>query len=106
MDFYLGTHQPHWLRIYDVPMMVSRRTLAPYRTKPQARAKWFRDSGGFTELQMFGEWTIGAKDFAEETRGDAADVGMMEYCSPRDWMCEPIVIRGGYANGTGLSRTA
>lgn len=99
MEFFLGTHQPHWLRILDVPLMVSRRTLAKYRTKPRARGRWFRDSGGFTELQMFGEWTVDAERFAAEAEADAADVGNMEYCAPRDWMCEPIIINGGWANG-------
>jgi hypothetical protein len=99
MEFWLGTHQPVWLSRYDVPMMVSRRTLMRYRTKPQARARWFRDSGGFTELQMHGEWTVDAAAFAAEAQMDASEVGGMEYCAPRDWMCEPLIINGGWANG-------
>lgn len=100
MDFYLGTHQPHWLRIYDVPMMVSRRTLAPYVTKPRALCRWMRDGGGFTQLQMFGSWdNVPAAEFVREARDDAERVGRMEYCAPRDWMCEPIIISGGYAGG-------
>lgn len=93
MDFYLGTHQPYWLRLYDVPMMVSRRTLARYRTKPRARTRWFRDGGGFTELLLFGEWTVGAKTFVAEARIDAAEVGNMAACAPRDWMCEPMILQ-------------
>lgn len=99
MDFYLGTHQPHWLALYDVPMMVSRRTLAPYATKPRARHLWMRDSGGFTELQKFGAWSIGPKQFVREARADVDDVGLVEYCAPRDWMCEPLIIKGGWAKG-------
>jgi len=105
VDFYLGTHQPHWLRLLDVPLMVSRRTLSRYRTKPQARARWFRDSGGFTELQMHGQWTVGARTFVAEARADARDVGLMEYCAPRDWMCEPLILRGGTANGIHFAGT-
>lgn len=99
MKFYLGTHQPHWLRLYEVPMMVSRRTLAPIKTKPRALASWMRDSGGFTELQMFGAWSVGPKQFIREARQDADEVGLMEYCAPRDWMCEPIILKGGWAGG-------
>jgi hypothetical protein len=99
VDFWLGTHQPHWLRLYAVPLMVSRRTLAPMRTKPQARARWMRDSGGFTELQMHGEWRVDADTFVREAREDADQVGNLEYCAPRDWMCEPIIVSGGRAAG-------
>ncbi len=105
MDFYLGTHQPHWLRLYDAPMMVSRRTLSRYATKPRAISRWMRDSGGFTELQMHGAWTIDAAAFVAEAREDADQVGMLEYCAPRDWMCEPIIIKGGYANGVHFAGT-
>lgn len=92
MDFYLGTHQPHWLRIYAVPMMVSRRTLAPYRTKPRARVPWFQDSGGFTELSMYGAWETTVEEYIGETRLNFSEVGNMAYCAPMDWMCEPVVL--------------
>lgn len=48
MKFYLGTHQPHWLadeRFTEVPLFVSRRTLARYATMPRAVAPWSLDSG-------------------------------------------------------------
>lgn len=93
MDFYLGTHQPHWLRLYSVPMMVSRRRLVGYKAKPRARAPWFRDSGGFTELFMFGEWTVDAAQFVAEARADAEEVGNVAHMAPRDWMCEPMILR-------------
>lgn len=96
MHFYLGTHQPHWLKLYDVPLMVSRRTLVRMRSRPRARAAWFRDSGGFTQLQMYGSWeSVSVDQFVEETRRDAEEVGQMEYCAPMDWMCESLIINGG-----------
>lgn len=101
MNFWLGTHQPHWLRILDIPLMVSCRTLARYRTLPRARGPWFRDSGGFTELDMFGCWTIDAATFASETRRHAAEIGQMAHAAPQDWMCEPRILRR-----TGLSVAA
>ena len=93
MRFYLGTHQPYWLRLYRTPMMVSRRALARYKTRPRALAPWFQDSGGFTELFMFGEWRTGVADYISETRRNAADVGNLEHAAPRDWMCEPMILK-------------
>lgn len=92
MEFFLGTHQPYWLRLYDVPMMVSRRTLERYKTRPVARGRWFQDSGGFTELFMFGEWKTSATDYIRETRRNAAEVGNMAHAAPRDHMCEPVIL--------------
>lgn len=92
MEFYLGTHQPHWLARYDAPMMVSRRALARYKTRPRARAPWFQDSGGFTELSMFGRWETTAEAYVAETRRNAEEVGMLERCAPQDWMCEPMIL--------------
>jgi hypothetical protein len=109
MDFYLGTHQPHWLARYDVPLMVSRRTLTRMASRPRAICPWFRDSGGFTQLQLHGSWDgVPVEQFVKETRRDAVEVGQMAYCAPQDWMCEPIIISGGKIGplvfvGTGLS---
>lgn len=66
------------------------------------------DSGGFTELQMYGTWTVSARDYVEEVRRYAEQVGNLQWVAPQDWMCEPIVIAGGKAGrvvfaGTGLS---
>jgi hypothetical protein len=68
MKFYLGTHRPRWLATLDVPLFVSRRTLASLRTPPRARAQWALDSGGFTELTMHGRWTVSAADYAREVQ--------------------------------------
>lgn len=107
--FYLGIHEPSWLRRTSERLFVSRRRLARLkRTLPEAQGPWALDSGGFTELQMYGRWTVSAAAYAEECARYAAEVGRMEWASPQDWMCEPIVIRGGDAGairfaGTGLS---
>jgi hypothetical protein len=93
MQFYLGAHQPHWLRLLDVSLMVSRRTLIEYKTKPRAKKPWFRDSGGFTELNMYGEWTVSGEQFITEAMRDAEEVGQMQYAAPMDWMCEPVVLK-------------
>jgi hypothetical protein len=36
LRFWLGTHQPHWLALTDVPLFVSHRTLAQRRRLPRA----------------------------------------------------------------------
>lgn len=106
--FYLGTHMPQWLGRVSVPLFVSRRTLSPRKTMPRALGRWSLDSGGFTELQMYGRWTVSADTYAGEVRRISDEVGRLDWAAPQDWMCEPIVISGGVANGvkfagTGLS---
>lgn len=106
--FWLGTHQPHWLGYAGVPLFVSRRTLCRRKSFPRAVAPWALDSGGFTELQQYGRWTVSAADYAREVRRFADEIGMLSWAAPRDWMCEPAVISGGRMGpltfaGTGLS---
>lgn len=92
MRFYLGTHQPHWLRLLH-PLMVSHRTLARYRVLPRAAGVWFKDSSGFTRLFLEGSWDgLPAAQFVAETRRYALEVGNMQYAAPRDWTCEPIIL--------------
>jgi hypothetical protein len=92
--FYLGTHQPHWLGRYAVPMFVSRRTLAGRKSLPQARTRWALDSGGFTELQMFGRWATSPEAYAAEVRRFRDEIGCLDWAAPQDWMCEASVIHG------------
>ncbi len=108
MRFFLGTHETSWLATAGVPLFVSRRRLARRKSLPRAAAPWALDSGGFTELQMYGRWAVSAEDYAREVRRYAGEVGMMLWAAPQDWMCEDVVIRGGTAGrvvfkGTGLS---
>lgn len=93
MVFFLGSHQPYWLRILDVPMMISHRTLGRYKTLPRARGPWYKDSGGFTRLDTHGSWDgLPVEQFVSETRRYADEVGNMAYCAPQDWMCEPRIL--------------
>jgi hypothetical protein len=101
MQFYLGTHQPHWLadeRFAGVPMFISRRTLNKYKTPPRAVTSFALDSGGFTELQMYGRWTLNADQYAQEVGRYIALYGKrLKWVAPQDWMCEPLVLSGGPA---------
>lgn len=108
--FYLGTHEPTWLARSPVPLFVSRRRLArrPGGRLPTARVAWALDSGGFSELQMYGAWQTSTTDYVAEVRRYAAGIGQMAWAAPQDWMCEPVVIAGGRVGpvtfaGTGLS---
>lgn len=93
MRFYLGSHQPHFLARTDAPLFVSRRTLAPRRTFPRARGPWALDSGGFTELSMYGEWRTTAAEYVADVRRIVAGVGAPDFAAPRDWMCEPWIVQ-------------
>lgn len=114
MEFYLGTHEETWLarpERPDVAMMVSRRRLVrrPRKTpwRPSAR-DWVLDSGGFTQLQMFGDWTVTPQRYADEVSVWAEQIGRLRWAAPQDWMCEEIVRTGGTVGrvrfaGTGRS---
>ena len=96
--FFLGTHQPNWLETAGVPLFVSRRRLAARKTFPRAAAAWALDSGGFTELDLFGGWTLSPREYVAEVRRLRDEIGEMAWAAPQDWMCEPHIIQK-----TGLS---
>jgi hypothetical protein len=110
LAFYLGTHQPRWLEHSPVPLMVSARTLAKYRRRrregvalipgaevgadvfPNARVPWALDSGGFTELSMYGHWTMDAEEYGGMVARFMVDGGWPPvFAAPQDWMCEPSI---------------
>ena len=89
--FYLGTHRPHWLEQLNRPLFVSRRVLAGRRTLPTRTAPWVLDSGGFTELNLHGEWRLTTDTYADEIRRYQR-IGGLQWAAPMDWMCEPSVL--------------
>lgn len=93
--FLLGTHQPGWLGKAGVPLFVPDTRLRPYKTLPRAIAPWALDSGGFTQLQKFGDWTIPPEQYAARVRRYRDEIGQLAWAAPQDWMCEPLVIHGG-----------
>lgn len=84
---------PHWLRLSNVPLFVSRRTLIKYKTLPRSITPWSLDSGGFTELSMFGGWQLSALDYAAIVRRFRDEIGLMDWAAPQDWMCEPPILK-------------
>ncbi len=92
-DFLLGTHQPGWLTRLDVPLFVSHRTLRDRKQLPRARCRWALDSGGFTELTLYGCWQISLGEYVEAVARYQAEVGNLVWASPQDWMCEPTMLQ-------------
>lgn len=92
MKFYLGTHQPGWLwnGSIDGPLFVSRTRLSRYKTLRPSLAEWALDSGGFTEIQKHGRWTITPKQYIAEVRRFTDEIGNLAWAAPMDWMCEPV----------------
>lgn len=106
--FYLGTHQPGWLTRAGVPLFISDVRLRVYKTLPRAAAAWALDSGGFSELQYHGKWTVTPQEYITRVRRYRDEIGHLQWAAPQDWMCEPVVIAGGQGGplhfvGTGLT---
>lgn len=74
-----------------MPLFISRRRLVKRRTFPTALGPWALDSGGFTELDLYGKWTLSAADYVAEVRR-YLQVGQMAWAAPQDWMCEPFML--------------
>jgi hypothetical protein len=105
--FFLGTHQPHWLRI-GVPLFVSDRRLRRYHRLPRAAAPWALDSGGFTELSQYGTWDTGPTPavYLARVRRYRDEIGHLVWAAPQDWMCEPFILaKTGLAVADHQSRT-
>lgn len=98
-DFLLGSPAPGWLARAWVELFVSDTRLRVYKTLPKAVAPWAVDSGGFTQLQKFGKWTVSPHEYVERLRRYRNDIGMLKWAAPQDLMCESLIINGGVANG-------
>ncbi|QFP94829.1 queuine tRNA-ribosyltransferase [Mycobacterium phage Marshawn] len=91
--FYLGTHEPSWLRTAGVPLFVSHRRLMRLKGElPVAAERWALDSGGFSELSMFGEWQTTPAEYVAAVARYDREIGKLEWAAPQDWMCEPDMI--------------
>jgi len=108
--WYMGIHRSNWLprpELAEVPVFISRRVF-PKGDFPRAAGRYAVDSGGFTELQHYGRWTITEAQYVEFLRKTWQQCGPFDFAAPMDWMCEPVVINGGQVGpltfaGTGLS---
>lgn len=92
MKFWLGTHRPIWLGKLGVPLFVSRRGLAGRRSLPAAAGPWALDSGGFTELNLYGGWETDEDTYVADVLRFEREIGQLAWVAPQDWMCEPHVL--------------
>jgi hypothetical protein len=99
--FYLTTHMSNWLWSGQVPedvaLFVSHRRLASRKSvfAPATVKDWALDSGGFTELQMYGEWRTTPTEYVAAVRRYDEEIGNLSWAAPQDWMCEDAIINGG-----------
>lgn len=94
MRFWLGTHMPGWVwdeRLAGIDLFVSRRTLSKIKNPRPARTDWALDSGGFSELSMYGRWTVTAKQYVAEVAEWSQIPGKLAWAAVMDWMCEPFI---------------
>jgi hypothetical protein len=94
MRFWLGTHHAtqRWFD-YGVDLFISRRVLTTRKTFPVAAGEWALDSGGFTELNLFGKWQTTEDEYAADVRRFEQEIGNLAWVAPMDWMCEPFVLQ-------------
>jgi hypothetical protein len=93
--FYLGTHKTQWLgfpQFVDVPLFISHRALAVRARMPRAVTRWSLDSGGFTELSMYGEWRTPPGEYVDAVYRYTDEIGRLDWASPQDWMCEDVML--------------
>ena len=100
-EFYLGTHHVSHIDKTEVPLFVSYRQLRKRKKKKFNRTEpIFIDSGGFSELSLYGRWTISPAEYVEGLN-HIRDLGLeIGWAAPQDYMCEPIMLEK-----TGLSIT-
>lgn len=102
LDFYLGTHMPHWLSYdwsefdqYGIPvkLFVSLETLSKYKNPPIATRRWGMDSGGFSQVRKYGRWNKTIEQFIDQVRFYRDGCGNLEWVPCQDWMCEPFMLK-------------
>ena len=91
MQFWLGTHHPNWLSSMDT-LFVSNRRLTDRKTLPVAKGAWALDSGGFSELSMYGAWRTTPEEYVAKVDRYAAEIGNLQWAAIQDWMCEPFML--------------
>lgn len=86
--FYLGSAMPHWLSTAGVPLFISHRRLAGRKSLPRAAETWALDSGGYSELSLFGKWRTTPAQYCQAVRRYDQEIGLLEFAAPMDWMTE------------------
>lgn len=94
MKFYLGTHCLNHVDKSTVPLFLSNRVLMKRKKKrfnPQVNVSI--DSGGFSELSLYGEWRTTPEEYIDNVRRmEDLNLGI-DWIASQDYMCEDIMIR-------------
>jgi len=98
-EFKLGTHVLSHIDKTDVPLFISFRQLRKRKRKKfDQKGTICVDSGGFSELSLYGRWTIDEKTYIDELKRLESLNLEFEWVAQQDLMCEPIMLEK-----TGLS---
>lgn len=90
--FYLGTHMTGWLANVGVRLFVSHRRLSRLKTLPKARTGWALDSGGFSELSLYGGWRTTATEYVAAVKRYDREIGNLEWAAGQDMMTEDVML--------------
>lgn len=94
MKFYLGTHMEGWLqKDTDIPLFISYRRLRRKKNFTKAKMSWALDSGGFSELSLYGEWTISPQQYLQDVEIYNKEIGNLDWAAIQDYMCEPHILQ-------------
>jgi hypothetical protein len=95
-QLYTGTHLPGWAWSgkVDFPLFVSHRRLSRYKRLRPSLVQCAIDSGGYSELSLFGEWRTSPREYAEAVARYDAELGpgRVEWAAPQDHMCEAHIL--------------
>lgn len=94
MKFYLGTHCLDHIDKSDIPLFISNRRLEKRKKKPfNNDITICIDSGGFSELSLFGKWKTSPEQYIENVTR-AENLGLnINWIASQDWMCEDIMLK-------------
>jgi hypothetical protein len=92
-EFYLGTHRLPHIDISEIPLFISHRVLKERKKKPfNPRSPVAIDSGGFSELSLYGEWRTTPSEYIETlTRMEGLNL-KIDWAASQDWMVEDIML--------------
>lgn len=96
MQFYVGLHQPSDAGHFTHCMISINRIRD--RVSNLEVGEWMLDSGAFTELRDYGRYRHSPAEYAEHI-ARWASCGELVSASAQDYMCEDIIIHGGWAGG-------
>lgn len=96
--FFLGAKTPRWLNQTDVPLFLAYPAMSRLSERVSSSTVWALDSGGFTELSLYGRWTVSPGQYAAHARWFYDNIPGMQWAACQDWVCQPFI-----TEKTGLS---